>query len=85
LIHALEQAAFSKKRHILGIVKNKKKTKTEILEVINFVSEYGGMEYAELKMNQYRDKSLAILDSYPDSDVKNSLREFVHYTTARKK
>jgi octaprenyl-diphosphate synthase len=85
LIHALEQSPASKKRHILGILKNKKKTKSEIQEVINFVSDYGGMDYAELKMNQYRDKSLAILDSYPDSDVKNSLKEFVNYTTSRKK
>jgi octaprenyl-diphosphate synthase len=85
LIHALEQAPNSKKRHILGIVKNKKKTKSEINEVISFVSDYGGMDYAELKMNQYRDKALAIIDSYPDSDVKNSLKEFVKYTTSRKK
>src|SRR5665647_180837 len=55
LIHALEQAAYSKKRHILGIVRNKKKTKEDIAEVITFVSDYGGMEYAGVKMNQYRD------------------------------
>ncbi|MGA2405198.1 MAG: polyprenyl synthetase family protein [Bacteroidales bacterium] len=85
LIHALEQSASSKKRQILGIVKNKKKTKAEIAEVISFVMDYGGMEYAELKMNQYRDKALAILDSYGDSEVKESLKEFVHYTTSRKK
>jgi len=85
LIHALEQAAYSKKRHILGIVRNKKKTKEDIAEVITFVSDYGGMNYAEIKMNQYRDKALAILDSYPDSDVKESLKEFVQYTTSRKK
>jgi octaprenyl-diphosphate synthase len=85
LIYALEQSANSRKRHILGIVKSKKKTKGEIAEVISFVSDYGGLEYAELKMIQYRDKSLAILDSYPDSEVKESLKEFVHYTTSRKK
>mgnify|MGYP001791541875 CR=1 FL=1 len=85
LIHALEQSPHSEKRHILGIVKNKKKTKAEIAEVIRFVSDYGGIEYAGLKMNQYRDKALAILDSFPDSDVKESLEEFVQYTTSRKK
>lgn len=85
LIYALEQSASSKKRHILGVVKNRKKTKTDINEVISFVSDNGGMEYAELKMNQYRDKALVILDSYPDSDVKDSLKEFVYYTTSRKK
>jgi octaprenyl-diphosphate synthase len=85
LIHALEQSANSKKRQILGIVKSRKKTRTEIKEVIDFVAEYGGMEYGELKMNQYRDKALAILDSFPDTEVKESLREFVHYTTSRKR
>jgi len=85
LIHALEKSTTSKRRHILGIVKNKKKSKGEIAEVIRFVSEYGGLEYAELKMNQYRDKALAILDSFPDSAVKESLKEFVNYTTSRKK
>jgi octaprenyl-diphosphate synthase len=85
LIHALENSSNSKKRHILNIVKNRKKTKSDIAEVISFVIEYGGIEYAGVKMNQYRDKALAILDSYPESDVKESLREFVRYTTSRKK
>jgi octaprenyl-diphosphate synthase len=85
LIHALENSANSKKRHILNIVKTRKKTKSDIAEVISFVIEYGGIEYAEVKMNQYRDKALAILDSYPESEVKESLRDFVRYTTSRKK
>ena len=85
LIYALEHSTNSKKRHILNIVRNRKKSKSEISEVISFVTEYGGLEYAEIKMNQYLDKALAILDSYPDSEVKNSLREFVSYTSARKK
>jgi octaprenyl-diphosphate synthase len=85
LIYALGQSANSKKNQILSIVKNKKKTKAEIAEVIDFVSEFGGMQYAERRMNQYRDKALAILDSYPDSEVKESLKGFVFYTTSRNK
>jgi octaprenyl-diphosphate synthase len=84
LIRALEQSGNSSKRRILNIVKSRRKSKAEITEVINFVVENGGIEYAEIKMNQYRDKALAILDSYPDSEVKESLREFVFYTTSRK-
>jgi len=85
LIYALEQSANSKKRHILSIVRSRKKTKSEINEVIDFVAEYGGMQYAEMRMNQYRDKALAILDSYADSEVKYSIREFIFYTTSRNK
>jgi len=85
LIHSLEHTSYLKRRHILGIVKTRKKTKAEINEVIQFVSENGGMDYAELKMNQYRDKALAILDSYPESEVRDSMKEFVLFTTSRKK
>jgi octaprenyl-diphosphate synthase len=85
LIHSLERASFSRKRHILHIIGNNKKSRSDVAEVISFVSENGGMEYAAARMNQYRDKALAILDTYPESEVKNSLREFVYYTVTRDK
>lgn len=85
LIHALEQSSDQRKKHILRIVGNKHKTGSDIKEVAHFVVEHGGMEYARATMNQYRDKALAILDAYPESDVKNSFREFVNYTTSRDK
>ncbi len=83
LIYALEKSPVSERRHILNIVRGRKKTKSEINEVIKFVVENGGMDYAANKMNQYRDKAFAILDSYPDSDVKDSLKKFISYTTSR--
>lgn len=83
LIQALEMASSSRKREILSVVKKRKKTREEIDEVIRFVVSSGGLGYAETRMNGYRDKALAILDSYPDSEYKNSLKKFVHFTTAR--
>lgn len=85
LIHSLELASASQKKKILSIVKSKKKTRGEINEVIKFVTSTGGIEYAETKMNQYRDKALAILDSYPPTEVRESLQKFVNYTTSRNK
>ncbi len=85
LINSLELASSFQKQHILSIVRKRKKTKKEINEVIDFVTSTGGIEYAELKMNQYRDKALAILDSYPESEVKDSLKNFVYFTTSREK
>jgi octaprenyl-diphosphate synthase len=85
LIHALENASLPVKRHILSIVKNRKKTKTEITEVIDFVRSSGGPEYTENKMNLYRDKALEILVSYPDSEIRESLKKFVNYTASRNK
>ncbi len=85
MIYALENASFSVKKHILTIVRTKKKTKTEINEVIDFVKSSGGLEYTENIMNQYRDKALAILVSYPDSAIRDSLKRFVNFTTSRNK
>jgi len=85
LIYALEHASGSGTRHIINIVKSRKKSRSDIAEVISFVIEFGGLDYSETKMNQYRDKALAILDSYPFSEVKESLGEYVRYTTSRKK
>jgi len=85
LIYSLEKASLSRKRHILRIIGNNKKSRSDVAEVISFVSENGGIEYAAVRMNQYHDKAMAILDTYPESEVKNSLREFVHYTVTRDK
>jgi octaprenyl-diphosphate synthase len=85
LIHALEKVDASRKKRILRIIGNKKKTRDEVKEVISFVAGNGGLEYAELKMNMYRDKALSIIDIYPDSEVKNSLKKLVNYTTSRNK
>jgi len=85
LIHALEKTSLVRKKNILKIVGDGKKSRSDIEEVISFVMEYGGIEYATIKMNQYLDKALAILDTYPESDVKNSLRDFVYYTVSRDK
>jgi octaprenyl-diphosphate synthase len=85
LINSLELASSLQKRHILSIVKKEKKTKKEINEVISFVTATGGLEYAELKMNRFRDKALSILDSYPESEVRDSLKSLVYFTTSRDK
>lgn len=85
LIRALEMASSSKRREIMSVVRKKKKTRDEIDEVISFVVSSGGLEYAEVRMNGYRDGALAILDSYPESEIKESLKSFVYYTTSRGK
>ena len=85
LIYALENTSSIQKKRILSVVKTKKKTKAEIRQVIDFVVDAGGLDYAESKMNMFRDKALAILDTYPDSAVRESLRKFVNYTTSRNK
>ena len=51
--------------------------------VIDAVKDYGGIEYAEAKMIEYRDNALNILHSFPDSPAREALEELVRYTTDR--
>jgi octaprenyl-diphosphate synthase len=53
--------------------------------VIREVQQHGGIAYAEGKMNEYRDKALALLDTFPDKPERQALAELVRYTTDRVK
>jgi len=85
LIFALEKSDSRTRNEILGIIKSKKKSSADIKRVVSFVYDAGGINYSFAVMNQYRDKALAILETYPPGDVRDSLREFALYTTERKK
>lgn len=53
--------------------------------MIGFVKKHKGLEYAETKMQEYSDKALRILETYPDSETKSALIEFVIFSTLRRK
>ena len=84
LIHILQKVAPSLKKEIIYIVKNNNNDKAKVKFVIDHVISYGGIEYATHKMNEYRDKALLILNSFPPSPTREALEELVRYTTDRK-
>jgi octaprenyl-diphosphate synthase len=47
------------------------------------VVERGGIDYAREKMLEYRQKSLDILQSFPDNQYRKSLEQLVLFTTER--
>lgn len=83
LIYALSKASWLDKRRIIGIVKSDTKKSKQIKEVIDFVKKSGGIEYAIQSMNQYHQQALQLLDNFPDSPYKTSLRQLVQYTIDR--
>lgn len=85
LIHALREAGPIERRHILRLIRKKKKGKREIREVIEFVRKHNGLEYAEAKMQEYSDRAIRILEEYPESETKTALIEFVIFSTLRRK
>jgi len=84
LIHALNKSSKSDKRFIINIIKNRNKNKTKVDELIKLVKEKGGIEFAEEKMNFYRQKALKILREFPKNDYRDSLELILNYVIERK-
>jgi len=85
LIHALNKAGWNEKRNIINIVKNENHKPKKVSEVIEFVKAKGGIEYATRAMENYQKEAFDILDTFPDSTYKTSLKQLVDYTIERKK
>lgn len=83
LIYALSQAPRSEKKRIIGIIKKHHDKPAEVQKVIAFVNESGGIEYAEQKMNEYRNNALKMLEKLPENDAKASLVKLVDYVINR--
>ena len=69
---------------ISGIRKHNKNPK-KVEEVMQFVRENGGLEYATTRMNEYKDKALSLLDEFDDNEARVSLKKMIIYITERKK
>lgn len=85
LIHVLNNC--TKKEHdwLINSVKNHNKDKKRVKKVIEFVKENGGLDYAVTKMKAFQKEALLLLEKYPDSNYKNSLKLMVNYVIERKK
>ncbi|MDP4274871.1 MAG: polyprenyl synthetase family protein [Bacteroidota bacterium] len=85
LIYALENASYSTKKSMIQIIKKVKRDSSKLPQVIDFVIASGGIDYTSKKMNEYKNKALDLLNTFPDNESKLSLIQFVNFTTEREK
>ena len=85
LIYVLNKVSAKEKAWVINSVKNHNKDKKRVNEVIAFVKEQGGLEYAVAKMKDFQQRALTLLEDYPDSPFKESLILMVNYVIERKK
>jgi len=85
LIYALNKASSSEKRRIINLVKNHNEESDKVSEVIDFVRNSGGLDYARSRMEAYQQEAFSILNDLPEHNSRNSLQQLVRFTTDRKK
>lgn len=84
LIYTLNNTDKATRRKLIYILKNENKDPKKIREVIEVVKQTGGIDYTQQKMATFRDEALAILEEFPNPEVKKALEELVRFTTDRK-
>ena len=84
LIYTLNNCSSKEKKWLINSIKNHNKNKKRVKEVIAFVKENGGLEYTTAKMLNYKNRALAILENYPESEYKSSLLKMIDYVVERK-
>ena len=85
LIYTLNHASEKDRRWLINSVKNHNKDSKRVKEVIQFVKNSGGLEYAVTKMKEFQQEAFQKLKSYPDSPYKQSLELMMNYVIDRKK
>ena len=83
LIYALRNADRAEQKMIKSILKSSKKRTMRSREVLAFVKEKGGLDYAAEVAEGFADKSLAAIESVEEGDAKRSLRLLVDFVMKR--
>jgi octaprenyl-diphosphate synthase len=83
LIYALGKVSTSDKRKIINIIKNENTNPEKVRWVIDMVRSNGGMDYAKLKMVDYKAQAEDILLSFPDGDARSSIYDMIQFTINR--
>jgi len=85
LIYALQKANRKDKKRIINTVKNHHDNPDRVTEVVKYVQTSGGLEYAEKRMIEYKEKALEILLEFEENEIRTSLEKLLDYIILRKK
>jgi octaprenyl-diphosphate synthase len=85
LIYMLNKLNPIERRKIILKIKYRSNVKAVRDSIIEKVQQSGGIEYAEKKMNEYIDKALSFINTFPDSEIKTAMITLVNYSVKRTK
>ena len=85
LLGALASASSDKEARVRGLVSDIAGHPEHRDEIVRFVKENGGLEYAERRLGEYVEKAVAALSVFNDSPEKEFLVQLAHFTAKRDK
>lgn len=85
LIYALQNCKSAERKQMIKLLRLKTKSDEVINQLMDFVRNHGGLEYAKKIMADFVNKSKAVLYETPDNEARQSLLDLIDYTISRKK
>lgn len=82
LIHSFSQAPKKESKAILKLIKGKP-DKNDVKAVVNFVQQYGGLDYAGIKAQELVNQAKSRLERFPESPAKKSMLDFADFSIQR--
>lgn len=83
IIHALKNASWQERHQMMHTIRFFRKDPEKAADLYKKVASLGGVEYATLKMKEYRDEAIQIIDRLPSSPYGTALQNLVRYSTDR--
>ncbi len=84
LLGAFQEAPSRETRRVRARIRRGVK-KRDISVIIDFITKYKGLDYAEDVMNREAEHAISKLEQLPESSVRNILQEMVIFALSRKK
>ncbi len=84
LIYTLKSANEKDRKYYFDTIKRHNHNPKRVKELIDFVKQSGGLDYAMGVMKDFQQKAKDILEEFPDSEAKTSLNLMLDYVIERK-
>lgn len=85
LIKALMETDEATRKHIIRTIKRHHDRPKKVREVVDFVRNSGGLDYARAKMEEHLQKAKEILFTFPENEARDSMEVLLDYIGTRKK
>lgn len=85
VIHAVLSADNGAMKDLVLKVRKGEVTPEEVAQLVAFTKENGGIEYAEAKMREFKNKAIGFIEEkIQDADIKQALNAYLDYVIERK-
>lgn len=83
VIHALNNSSFAESMKYKGQLKQIRKRKRTPVGITDWLKTKGSLEYAEAKMEEYRNMSLKLLRTLPETRYRSLTEQTINFLTQR--